>query len=50
MIDARIVVDSSANMAGEPAVYSVPLKNGLIDKFIGKEFGIAPDSFLLVSI
>ena len=26
MIDARIVVDSSANMAGEPAVYSVPLK------------------------
>ena len=26
MMDARIVVDSSANMAGEPAVYSVPLK------------------------
>ena len=26
MIDARIVVDSSANMAGEPAVVSVPLK------------------------
>lgn len=26
MIDARIVVDSSANMAGEPAVFSVPLK------------------------
>jgi hypothetical protein len=26
MKDARIVVDSSANMAGEPAVYSVPLK------------------------
>lgn len=26
MIDARIVVDSSANMASEPAVYSVPLK------------------------
>ena len=25
-MDARIVVDSSANMAGEPAVYSVPLK------------------------
>ena len=26
MIDVRIVVDSSANMAGEPAVVSVPLK------------------------
>jgi len=26
MIDIRIVVDSSANMAGEPAVVSVPLK------------------------
>ena len=26
MIDARIVVDSSANMAGDPSVFSVPLK------------------------
>ena len=24
--------------------------DGLINKFIGKEFGIAPDSFLLISV